>query len=329
MSQSNRQKGIAHILIILILLIGLALGLYLIKNPQILRSRASVSSPSSPVLLPIPIGYWKFDEGTGTIANNAGLRSLALNGTLGGAAAPTWTVTSKSGKALNFNGSSSSVSITDNYNPTAYTISAWVRPTTTTSSASVFVKTDRNGPTASWSDQIRINSRGQFESYLWDGHQRVAASSTVVSANTWYYVAATVENGGLMHLYVNGVEDASPVSVGNIWTGGTAELIGSNSGDHMGFFGGQIDEVKLYDTALTADQILSDMDPSQIIVPTPTVSPLSTPTPILSVAPTGDLEKRVNELETQLVQTQQQQSLLKVSIDKIITWIKSIFPGFN
>lgn len=38
------ERGIAHILLILLLLIGIAVGIYLVTNPQIFKSRANLQS---------------------------------------------------------------------------------------------------------------------------------------------------------------------------------------------------------------------------------------------------------------------------------------------
>ena len=56
------------------------------------------------------IAYYKFDEGSGTTANNSGNGGSALNGTFGtGNSAPTWSNDGKFGKALSFNGVSSNI----------------------------------------------------------------------------------------------------------------------------------------------------------------------------------------------------------------------------
>src|SRR5690606_21455652 len=71
------------------------------------------------------VGYWDFNEGSGTVANDKSAGKN--NGTINGAS---WSNDAKSGKALSFNGSSNNISLG---NITAYktenkTISFWAKP---------------------------------------------------------------------------------------------------------------------------------------------------------------------------------------------------------
>lgn len=321
----KNQKGIAHILVILILVVGLVVGVYLVGKQTFFKPRAG-SGVSSPIIyLPSPIAHWKFDDGSGTTAKNTGTRGAVLDGTLSGVSLPHWTNGGKQDGGLSFNGSSSYLAISDPVNPTAFTISAWVNSNTTTTPANIFVRTDRSGPTAAWSHQIRINSYGKAEAYIWDGSPKTVTGSTVLSPGIWYHIAATAESGGKIRLYVNGREEGTPVLIGTLWSGGSAYYVGSNSGQNMRYFDGVIDEVKLYDSVLTREQIIADMVPGEGIVPTTWISPI----PTTIVYPPGDLEQRITQLETQMTQTQQKQDNLQATLDRLIDWIKSVLPGFN
>ena len=56
------------------------------------------------------VAHWKFDEGTGSTAYNSGSDENALNGAIVGA---TWTSSGKYEKALDFDGSGDSVTVTN------------------------------------------------------------------------------------------------------------------------------------------------------------------------------------------------------------------------
>jgi hypothetical protein len=81
-----------------------------------------------------------------------------------------------------------------------------------------------------FSHQLRLTTAGVFEAYLWDGSARTVTGTTVVQPGVWYHVATTTQNGGLLHLYVNGKEEGTPVSLSLMWTGGGITEIGTGSG---------------------------------------------------------------------------------------------------
>jgi hypothetical protein len=86
MSKFTNEKGIAHLLVVGLLLVGIVVGLILIKSPQTFRPRAAsnpVSGPITPstapsptpvitpmVPLPSPVAYWEFDETSGTTVSD-------------------------------------------------------------------------------------------------------------------------------------------------------------------------------------------------------------------------------------------------------------------
>jgi|GEM_PF-1732972 len=182
--------------------------------------------------------YSGFDN-NGTVNGGAFYNSSAIFGTSG---------------SYQFDGVNDYVSITDTYNPINYTIVAWINPSDNTST-NIFVRTDSSGPTTSWSHQLRITATGKVEHYTYDGAGKTVTGTTSLNTNTWYHVAAVAANNGLMKLYVNGVEEGTPVALGTLWTGGDRYDIGSNSGDGMGYFSGNIKNVQVYNYSLPAAQI--------------------------------------------------------------------------
>jgi hypothetical protein len=159
-----------------------------------------------------------------------------------------------SGQSLQFDGVADQVQVPDLVNPAGYTLSLWVsvdsvRP------CSLLVRTDSSGPDTSWSHQLRINSAGQFEHYLWDGSIRSVAATNVIRPGVWYHLAATATNGGLMQIYVNGVSSGGSVVVGNLWGGGNQWRMGTDSGHTPNFFQGRLDEVGIWEGMLQPGDI--------------------------------------------------------------------------
>ncbi len=82
---------------------------------------------------------------------------------------------------------------------------------------------------------------------------------TPVEVGKWYHVAATYD-GETMRIFVNGEEAASLARSGSINPSGSNLCIGSyGPGNTRAFFQGVLDEVRIYNRALTAEEIRADM----------------------------------------------------------------------
>ena len=226
------------------------------------------------------IGYWAFDEtsGTNAIDSSGNNKTGIVNGAI-------WTTGGHLNNALSFDGTNDLVTISDNFDPTAYTEIVWVKPSAI-SSRNIFVRTSSSGPTVNWSHQIWINSTGQFVASLYDGSGKNITGTTIITPNTWYVVAVTASNNGQMILYVNGVQEGAPVNIGTMWTGGDRYYVGSNSGGGVGYFQGTIDEVKLYNRVLSSTEIAGI---SGFPSPTPTYTRTATSTYTPTFTPTVGL----------------------------------------
>jgi uncharacterized delta-60 repeat protein len=86
--------------------------------------------------------------------------------------------------------------------------------------------------------------------------------------NTWSFLAATY-NGTNMLLYINGVQVASVAVSGNLATSTAPLQIGGDS-TYGQYFQGLISNVRIYNTALTANEIQEDMNTPIAAEPPPT-----------------------------------------------------------
>jgi hypothetical protein len=75
---------------------------------------------------------------------------------------------------------------------------------------------------------------------------------------TWSHVAVTYD-GANQRLYVNGVQVASRAQTGSMALGNGPLRIGGNGSWATEFFQGLIDDVRVYNRALTATEIATDM----------------------------------------------------------------------
>ncbi|HNF72351.1 MAG TPA: LamG domain-containing protein, partial [Chitinophagaceae bacterium] len=162
-----------------------------------------------------------------------------------------------SGNAIQLDGVNDYISV-PSPSFTAYTAEAWVKFNGSTQNKNIMVFTG-GVATATWSHQIRTNSSGAFQHYSFDGSQNTVTSSTPIQSGVWYHVCITGQNNGMLRLYVNGKEKGTPISVGTLWTPGTQFQIGTATGNGMGIPNMEIDEIRVWNTALTESQIQQRM----------------------------------------------------------------------
>ncbi len=85
----------------------------------------------------------------------------------------------------------------------------------------------------------------------------MADGTTGLPVNSWTHLAATFD-GATLRLFTNGVQTATQAYAGTLTTSANDLFIGGNS-IWSEFFDGLIDEVRVYNYALTATQIQADM----------------------------------------------------------------------
>jgi len=136
----------------------------------------------------------------------------------------------------------------DGYSPVMnnLTVETWVNYDSSSSTYAYIISKVKSGA-GEWFIRHRNN---RFEA----GIQNVASSSSA-SPGTWYHVAFTFESPSTLRLYVNGKGGTatgqgtmSPIHSANLWIGG-------RDADGVGNFDGKIDEITIYNRALTANEI--------------------------------------------------------------------------
>lgn len=211
------------------------------------------------------VGYWKLDEVSGTTASdssgngNIGTLFNNANGTV------TW-ATGKFGNAANFisTGTRAEARITIPFQQSLnisspVSITAWIYPMSPSTNNAIL---DRTGGTS----RSAIYTVGSQLRATWGAYTGgFGITDGNVPSDTWSFVAFTydspgVNQNGTAKLYVNGtsvysgIQNAStyadalaskPFSIGYSWSGSTG-------------FNGTIDEVKIYNRALTADEVKAE-----------------------------------------------------------------------
>ena len=220
-------------------------------------SVASATTPAAPAGV---VAAYGFDEGSGsTVTDTSG------NGNNGTIANTTWATSGEFGKALQFNGSSSVVTIPDSASlhlSSGMTLEAWVNPSTVDSAwRDVVYKGNDNFYLEATSPNAAIPDAGTIAG----GSYADAFGNAALPANTWSYLTETYD-GSTLRLYVNGTQVAATAHTGAISTSTNPLQIGGDS-IYGQYFTGMIDEVRIYNRALTATQIQSD-EATPVAVPT-------------------------------------------------------------
>jgi VCBS repeat-containing protein len=240
-------------------------------------STLTVSPPSANLA-----NWFRFDEGAGQTISDSG--SLGNTGTLGSttgadASDPTWSSGFIGSGSLTFDGVDDYVQTDSTIAQTSnnFTLSAWFQTNTTTSQHHIlwegFAGGDGNGnptPGDFTSSEMNLsigtyNSANKIVFFLgYDLPENGADAIHIISTDdftdttSWHHVAVTVTDlgGGVFSasLYVDGKLEGSDTGSQIDRSQWGAMRIG-RPGAATRFFDGQIDEVRVYDTDLTAGQV--------------------------------------------------------------------------
>ena len=207
------------------------------------------------------IGYWQFENNeTNEIFDSSGNGNNGelINGTRG---------EGKTGNAISLTGSDDShasipASASLNSYTDQFTVTAWVFPTVPPDDFNPVVA--RQTLNVAHPDQFYLGFGPQDGiQYKWhlgtDNGSVGDIYAGTVDFNRWIHLAGTYD-GEIMRLYVDGVEIANQFLTGNIPVDANPVTIGAEENgdiplDVVGEFEGLIDEVRLYNRALTASEI--------------------------------------------------------------------------
>jgi chitodextrinase len=221
---------------------------------------SSATTSSTPLGL---VAAYSFSEGAGTT-----VADVSGNNNTGTASGTTWTTAGQFGSALVFNGTSAFV---DLGNPAtlrltgSMTISAWVRSAAFPGDDAAIVS-KRDGASLGYQLDTSIDTGPRtigFKLTSSTGANMARYGATAMQLNQWYYVTGVYDAAAqTLNVYLNGVLDngtlRGPVSA----TQQNSPLnvsIGRRTGLAGYAFNGTIDELRIYNRALTQAEIQADM----------------------------------------------------------------------
>lgn len=217
------------------------------------------------------VAHWPFDESTGTTVSD-------LVGVSPGTAvnSPTWVPTGgQVGGAMDFDGADDRVDVGSDAtldNLSAMTIVAWIKPDTLGEGPSlgrIIGKTSSAGTTTAggWTLNLDTTNRLTFDVDYNTTDFRQRAANNSITLNQWQQVAVTWTGSATAtnaKLYVNGVETSYATTTNG--TGGRVDdsaqsiSIGNPPGRTDRTFDGKIDNVRIYNRALSAAEIATLYD---------------------------------------------------------------------
>ena len=224
---------------------------------------------SADVLSATNILHWTLDEGSGTNAADSSVNGR--DGKFSGS--PMWVTNGVINAALNFSGTNDCVRQSAGSNTLnglkAFTVALWVKPPPTNVSQG-FLTADDVGTNATFSFATRtFASCGSYTNVIETtiptsrGTVHRASAANALKPGLWQHVALTWTNGGEPKLYVNGALDqpnAGFVAASGGLTNCPEFIIGKGGFDSPTSWSGGIDDVRVFDVALSAEEILAIAD---------------------------------------------------------------------
>jgi hypothetical protein len=208
------------------------------------------------------IAQWHFDEtGGGTAFDSVG----SVNGTLAGDAA--FAAGGISGNAVSMTRAGGGlVNMGDNFGFTSgdFSIVSWVKLAAGDTTTDYFIAgKHRSTQVAGYFLGVNTSSTygGTNKSYFYDSNPSgptAPVSTTTINDGGWHQVVGVYHAGGLSEIYVDGggVEDSkTAATIGGISQSFLIGGISNSGGTPVGFLNGMVDEVQLYDSALSSNEV--------------------------------------------------------------------------
>jgi hypothetical protein len=234
-------------------------------------------SPTSPV-----VGYWQFNEGAGTLANDS---SIAQNqGTLLGGAK---FATGHAGSGLSLTGASQRTVVADAASldiTQSVTIGAWIAPQTV--DTQYLVKKAHNQSvdgyelslSATGKVFVRFNQASSGDTFRVD-----STSSYPTNGTTWMHVVATYD-GATIRLYINGQLQASKAATFTIKANNLGLGIGAEDSGYRPLRG-KMDDVLVANRAFTTAEVVALYQGTFSIGPTATSFAMASPSAVPAASP--------------------------------------------
>jgi hypothetical protein len=211
------------------------------------------SAYAAVVLADQPLAYWRLDDKTDTAVDASG---HGVAGVYGGGVTQgvPGALVGDPDTAVQFDGTNGQVAVGPGFDftgTTAFSVEMWIKPTILDgNSRHVFTKQHRPDPKQGFALLVRAPDGLIFERFV--NAAGVSAIFPVVFGVDFHHVVATYD-GSVMDLYVDGTLSNQNADARPMPSISEPALIAATS--EVNFFGGAIDEVAVYSTALPAARV--------------------------------------------------------------------------
>jgi len=206
------------------------------------------------------LAHWEFDEGSGTTARDGS--GNGHDGTLLGD--PKWVAGIIGSGALSLDGTDGLVEVPHNASlnlTDALTITAWVKLHDLSTYYFIVSKqpsgTAQSNYPGNYEFRIEVNTGAvQFGHQQTEGEVYTFYTSTRrIIAEQWYHVAVTFTKGGLIEFYIDGAPAGSSAQSTNFGVLNNEPVRIGGRKDGYSFFNGLLDDIHIYNRALSAAQM--------------------------------------------------------------------------
>jgi|GEM_PF-2703475 len=211
--------------------------------------------PAGNICLPPPAGLASWWPGNLSAADVLG----GNNGVLVGGVTFT---NGEAGQSFNFDGTTgfvgTSLLLT---NPQTFSLSLWFKTTTTKGGVLLGFGDSQLGTAANFDRNLYLDNAGAIHFGLWTGAYQKVNTAAVYNDNAWHHVVASLSPSSGMSLYVDGVLATNNAAVNSAqiyngwWRIGDNNLSGWPQQPASFYFKGQIDEVSMFNRALSANEV--------------------------------------------------------------------------
>ncbi|HLE48845.1 MAG TPA: DUF2341 domain-containing protein [Patescibacteria group bacterium] len=233
-----------------------------------------------------PVAWYKFDECSGAVLNNYGFSPTdspvgnnatiypvssgndAVGSCSSGDITEMWNngTSGKYSASVDFDGgddygatSNASIIASNTSTYTNLSFGGWFKPATSPTSDTFIMK--GNGNTT---NEFRLTTDAsaypQCEIYYSAAWHVIAKKTTALASSAWTHLLCTYD-GTNGRLYINGIQADYKADTNSVTSSSSSPLTlasDPNNGSRTGFFDGQIDEVKIWNYALSAQQVRTD-----------------------------------------------------------------------
>jgi len=215
------------------------------------KSTSQQATTQQTTTVPGLVAHYKFD-GDATDSSGNGNHGTLVNG-------PTFT-TGQIGQAINLDGGNDYINVpnSSSFEPaSALTVSVWIKADDIAQVNKGIITKRHTDLVDPWNSYIISTNASEPKNYsfcITTSSVDICVADTTAITTSWTHIVG-VYDGSEMHIYYNGVENATPVSKsGNIDYTSLPLRIGSAL-TNAAFFNGLIDDVRIYNHALSAQEI--------------------------------------------------------------------------